>query len=118
MGNLFAQSLLLLMKMVSLGAVEMISVKRELLKAINTPFSQPLPENLIFGHFSPIVLMGNPLIPPPLLLTKLLSLGAVAMISTEREQLQAITTPFFCHMPQIQFLAIFGHFSPFVSTHG
>ena len=40
------------------------------------------------------------------------------MISTEREQLQDITTPLFCHMPQIQFLAIFGHFSPFVSAHG
>ena len=56
--------------------------------------------------------MGDPLIPPLLLLTKMLSLGAVAMKSTERKLLQAITTPFFRHMPQIQFLAIFDHFLP------
>ena len=59
--------------------------------------------------------MGDPLIPPLLLLTKMLSLGAVAMKSTERKLLQAITTPFFRHMPQIQFLAIlviFDHFCP------
>ena len=56
MGNLFTTSLLLLMKMVSLGAVAMISLKRKLLLAISTPFSQHLPQNSIFGHFSPIVL--------------------------------------------------------------
>ena len=54
--------------------------------------------------------MGNPLIPPPLLLTKLLSLGAIAMIFTEREQLQAITTPFFLLYASN---SIFGHFCPF-----
>ena len=54
--------------------------------------------------------MGNPFTPFPLLLTKMLSLGAVAMKSPERKLLQVITTPFFRHMPQIQFLAIFGYF--------
>ena len=62
--------------------------------------------------------MGTPMTQSQLLLTKMLSLGAVAMKSTERKLLQAITTPFFRHMPQIQFLAIFGHFSPFLPTNG
>ena len=44
--------------------------------------------------------MGDPSIPPPLLLTKMLSLGAVAMIFMERELLQAITTPFSHHLPE------------------
>ena len=44
--------------------------------------------------------MGNPLTPSPLLLTKMLSLGAVAMIFMERELLQAITTPFSHHLPE------------------
>ena len=75
----------------------------------------------IFGHFLGIfyhfyLLKGNPLIQPLLLLTKLLSLRAVATISTEREQLQAITTPTICL--KIEFLVIFGHFSPFVPAHG
>ena len=46
----------------------------------------------IFDHLS--LLIGNPLIPPPLLLTKMLSVGAVSMKSVMRELLQAITTPF------------------------
>ena len=45
MGNLFAPSLLLLTKMLSLGAVAMMSVKKKLLQAITTPFSRLLPEN-------------------------------------------------------------------------
>ena len=67
----------------------------------------------IFHHFC--LLMGDPLIPPLLLLTKMLSLGAVAMKSTERKLLQVITTPFFRHMPQIQFLAIFDYFWPILA---
>ena len=58
--------------------------------------------------------MSDPLIPPPLLLTKLLSKGAVVMISMERKLLQAITTPFPAIYLKIQFLANFGHFSLFV----
>ena len=58
--------------------------------------------------------MRNPLIPPSLLLTKLLSKGAVVMISMERKLLQAITTPFPAIYLKIQFLANFGHFSLFV----
>ena len=112
MGNLFTTSLLLLMKMVSLGAVAMISLKRKLLLAISTPFSQHLPENSIFGHFSPFT-QGPPFDQPLLLLTKLLSLGAVAMISKKREQLHANTTPFSRHLPENfhfwSFLAIFHH---------
>ena len=46
----------------------------------------------IFHHL--FLLVGDPLTPSPLLLTKMLSLGAVAMISTEKELLQAITTAF------------------------
>ena len=68
---------------------------------ITTLFFQHLPEIqflAIFHHF--YLLKGNPLIQPLLLLTKLLSLRAVATISTEREQLQAITTPFSYHLPE------------------
>ena len=50
---------------------------------------------VIFGHLR--LLMGDPLIPPLLLLTKILSLGAVAMKSTTKKVLQAITAPFSCH---------------------
>ena len=50
----------------------------------------------IFHHFC--LLMGYSSIPPPLLLTTLLSLGAVAMISAERKLLQAVTTPFSHHL--------------------
>ena len=102
------QSQLLLTKKSLLGAVAIKSGKRKLLQAITTPFSRHLPENSIFGHFSPFV------IPPPLLLTKLLSQGAATMIYTEREQLQAITTPLF--LPYAS-NSIFGHFWPFVFAH-
>ena len=51
MGNHFAPSLLLLIKMLSLAAVAMISVKRKSLQAISTLFSQCLPKNSTFGHF-------------------------------------------------------------------
>ena len=37
------------------------------------------------------------------------------MISMEKKLLPAITTPFSCHLPEN---SIFGHFSPFVPTHG
>ena len=50
-GNHFAPSLLLLLKMLSLAAVAMISVKRKSLQAISTLFSQCLPKNSTFGHF-------------------------------------------------------------------
>ena len=59
------------------------------------PFSHYLPENKFFSYCPHLCLhMGNPLTPSLFLLTKMLSLGAVAMISTEREIVQAITTPF------------------------
>ena len=56
--------------------------------------------------------MGKPLIPPPLLLTKILSLGAVSTISTERALIHTITNPFSSHLPENwvwSFLAIFHH---------
>ena len=60
----------------------------------------------IFHHLC--LLMGDPLIPLLLLLTKTLSLSAVKMKSTERKLLQVITTLFitFNFWP---FLAIFHH---------
>ena len=55
----------------------------------------------IFGHFSPLVpTQARPLDPIPLLLTKMLSVGADEMISTERELLQCFTTAFSCHLPE------------------
>ena len=97
------------LKMLSLGAVAVISVKKKLLQAITTPQATPffchLPENFNFWSFLTIFphlcrLMGDPLIPLLLLLTKMLSLGAAAMKSTERKLLQAISTPFSRHLPE------------------
>ena len=62
----------------------------------------------IFHHLC--LLMGNLLIPPPFLLTKMLSLGAVAVKSSKQKLLQAITTAFSHHFPEN---SIFGHFWPF-----
>ena len=59
--------------------------------------------------------MGNPLTPPLLLLTKILSLGAVAITATERKLLQVITIPSSHHLPEN---SIFGHFALFVPAHG
>ena len=102
-GDPLTPSPLLLTKMLSLGAVAMISTEREQLQAITTPFP-PFAKKLNFWSFLGIfqylcLLMGDPLIPPQLLLIKMLSLGAVTTISTERKLLQAIATLFFPHMP-------------------
>ena len=70
----------------------------------------------IFYHL--YLLKGNPMIQPLPLFPKLLSLGAVAMISMEREQLQAITTPFSPICLKMEFLVIFRHFSLLVPAHG
>ena len=82
----------------------MISMERKLLQAITTPFPAiylKIQFLANFGHFSLFVPMrANPLTQSPLLLTKMLLLGAVAMISMERELLQAITTPFSRYLPE------------------
>ena len=109
------QPLLLLTKLLSLGAVAMISKEREQLHAITTPFSRQLPENFYFWSFLAIfhhlcLLMGDPFIPPPFLLTKMLSLGVVAMISTDRSHVRLLSP----HLPAI-FVKIpfFDHFHHF-----
>ena len=43
--------------------------------------------------------LGNPLTLPPLLLTKMLSLDAIAIIYTKRKLFQAVSTPLSCHLP-------------------
>ena len=53
--------------------------------------------------------------PPLLLLTEMLSLGAVAVTATERKLLQVITIPSSPHLPEN---SIFGHFALFVLAHG
>ena len=70
-----------------------------------------------FGPFFPplCLLMGDTLIPPSLLLTKMLPLGALSMRSMERVLFQAITTQFSHHLLEN---SIFSHFSPFVPAHG
>ena len=50
----------------------------------------------IYPHLR--LLKGNPLAPPPLLLTKMLLLDAIAIIDTERKLFQAVSTPLFCHL--------------------
>ena len=119
MGNPLIPPPLLLTKMLSLGAIAMISTDRKLLKAVITPFSCHLPENKKTGHFWPFfhhlcLLMGNPFTLCLLLLIKMLSLDAVAMISVERKLLQATITPFSHHLPKN---SIFGRFSPIVPTY-
>ena len=85
-------------KILSLGAIAMISTDRKLLEAVITPFSCHLPENKKTGHFWPFfhhlyLLMGNPLIPPLLLLTKIISPGDAAKVTMERKLLQSIMPP-------------------------
>ena len=83
MSEFFAPSLLELTNIFSLGAVAMISVKREQLLAITTLFLYfAWKFNFwsflaIFHHLS--LHMGNPLIRPPFLLTKILSLGTITV---------------------------------------
>ena len=110
LSKLFAPTLLVLTNIFSLSAVAMISVKRATLDY--SQFSCHLPENSISKYFGPFLnhlclLMGDPSFPPLLSLSKMLSLGAVAMISIERELLQAITTPFLHHLPKNLFFCHF-----------
>ena len=62
----------------------------------------------VFHHLC--LLVGDPLNPSSLLLTKMLSLGAVAMKSKKRKLLQAINTPFSHYFPEN---SIFWPFWPF-----
>ena len=48
----------------------------------------------IYPHLR--LLLSNPLTPPPLLLTKMLSLDAIAMIYTKGKLFQAISTQLSC----------------------
>ena len=103
MGDTLIPPSLLFTKMLPLGALSMRSMERMLFQAITTQFSHHLLENLIFSHFSPFVpayIVGTPMTQSQLLLTKMLSLGAVAMKSGKRKLLQAITTPFSHHLPE------------------
>ena len=59
------------------------------------PICLKIPFLAIYPHLR--LLMGDPLTPPPLLLTKMLILDAIAMIYTERKQFQAFSTPLSCH---------------------
>ena len=102
-GNPLTPSPFLLTKMLPLGAVAMKSMKRKLLQAITTPFSHRSPDISILGHFWPFLaifhhlclFVGHPLTPSPLLLTKMLSVGAVAMISTKRDSYFRLLSPQF-----------------------
>ena len=113
MGNLFAPSLLLLMKMVSLGAVAMISVKRKLLKDMNTPFSQHLPKNSIFGHFSPFVpAHGQPLDPTSTFIDKTIITGCCCNDIYGKRATPGYYNPIF---PPYASNSIFGHFWLFLT---
>ena len=115
MGNPLIPPPFLKTKLLSQRAVAIIFIERKLLQAITTPFSHHFPWKFNFWLFLAIyhhfcLCMGDPLILPPLSLTKMLSPGAVVMITMERKLLQAITTPFSHHLPEN---SIFGHFWPF-----
>ena len=94
-------SLRFLKKMLSLGDAAMISLDRELLQAIITPFSRHLPFIAIYHHFGLFCticacLRANSA-PSLLVLIKTFSLGAVAAIPVKRKLTQAITTPLSQH---------------------
>ena len=123
MGNPLIPPPFLKTKLLSQRAVAIIFVERKLLQAITTPFLHHFPWKFDFWPFLAIyhhlcLCMGDPLISPPLSLTKMLSPGAVAMITMERELLQSIMPPFAAISPKIEFLVIFRHFSPFVLAYG
>ena len=107
-----------LAKMLSMGAVSMKSMERNLFSAITTPFSHHLPENQIFSYCPHLCLhMGNPLTPSLFLLTKMLSLGVVAMISTDRSHIRLLSP----HLPaifvKIPFFDHFHCFLPFLPAY-
>ena len=52
----------------------------------------------IYPHLR--LFLGDPLTHPPLLLTKMLSLDAIAIIYTKRKLFQAVSTPLSRHLPQ------------------
>ena len=84
-------------------------MEKKLLQAITNPLSLHWPFFTIFHHLC--LLMCDPLIPLPLLLTKMFSPGAVAKISMEIELLQSIMPPFPAISLKIEFLVIFQPFS-------
>ena len=116
MGNLFAPSLLFMMKMASLGAVAMISVKRKLLKDTYTPLSQHLPEDSISGHFSPFVpAHGQPLDPTSTFIDKTIITGCCCndIYRESYSRLLPLHFPAICL--KIEFLVISIIFLPFFS---
>ena len=64
----------------------------------------------IYSHLR--LLMCDPLTPPPLLLTKMLPLNAVAIIYTERKQFRAVSTPLSPHLLPFAWEFNFWPFTP------
>ena len=58
------------------------------------------------------LLMGYPLTPPPLLLTKMLLLDAIAIIHTEKKLFQAVSTPLSRHLLPFAWKFHFWPFTP------
>ena len=122
MANLLIPTSLLLTKLLSQGAVAMISMEKKLLQAITTPFSLQWPENSIFSHFWPFFTFCAYSSMTPWsrlrLLTKMFSVGAVAKITMERELLRLLR-PLFQSFPwKLNFGSFFSHFSPLVLAYG
>ena len=107
-------SLLLLTNLISFGAFEMIPTKEKATPGYNHPIFALFSVKSILAiccHFSLFLPAFKwPLDPPLLLLTKMLTLGAVEIFSMEKKLLQAITIPLSCHLLKN---LIFSHFSPF-----
>ena len=86
----------------------MISMERELLQTITTPFPRQKPENSIFGHFWPFfsICACSWVIP-------------WSHLCIYRQKCYHWVLPYFPVIClKIQFLAIFGHFPLYVPTHG
>ena len=109
----------LLTKILSLDTVAILYMERKLFQAIPTPLTivSPSPAICLKIQFFAIyphlrLLMGNPLTTPPLLLTKILSLDAVAILYMERKLFQAVSTPLSRHLLPFAWKNNFWPFTP------
>ena len=74
------------------------------------PICLKIPFLAIYPHLR--LLKGDPLTPPPLLLTKMLSYDAIAIIYTERKQFRAVSTPLSPHLSPFAWEFNFWPFTP------
>ena len=100
----------------------MISMERELLQTITTPFPRQKPENSVFGHFWPFFTVCACSWATPWSHLRFYWHNYYHWVLLQwylyRESYSKLLPPHFPAISlKIEFLVIFGHFSPFVPTH-